>query len=342
MRYPGFLKNGGTIGLVAPSFGCNIEPYQTAFKHAMHALREKGYQLELGPNCYEGRGVGISNTPELCGSEFNKYYCSDENDVLISCGGGELMCEILDYVDFEKIKKAGPKWFMGYSDNTNLTFLLTTICDVASIYGPCAPSFGMEPWHPAICDAERLLRGEKLTMTGYDMWEKESQKDQEHPLMPYHVTEEKILKVFAENEDFTMEGRLLGGCMDCLRNLTGTRYDNVAAFNRKYRDDGVIWYLESCDLNPMDIRRALWQMLHAGWFKSAKGFLIGRPYCFGEEILGLNQYHAVYDVLHILNVPIVMDVDLGHLPPMMPLINGSYSQVEVKGNDIRVRMHTDK
>lgn len=251
------------------------------------------------------------------------------------------MCEILDYVDFEKIKMNRPKWFMGYSDNTNLTFLLTTICDVASIYGPCAPTFGMEPWHLAIEDSEKLLRGEKLTVTGYERWERESKKDEEHPLMPYHVTEKRILKVFAKEEYVAIKGRLLGGCMDCLRNLIGTRYDYVAEFNRKYHNDGVIWYLESCDLNVMDIRRALWQMLHAGWFENAKGFLIGRPYHYGEEVMGLDQYHAVYDILHILDVPVVMDVDLGHLPPMMPLINGAYSLVNVRGNDIQIEMRTD-
>lgn len=55
------------------------------------------------------------------------------------------MCEVLDYVDFDRIRKAEPKWYMGYSDNTNLVFLLTTLCDTAAVYGPCAGSFGMDP-----------------------------------------------------------------------------------------------------------------------------------------------------------------------------------------------------
>ncbi len=75
-----------------------------------------------GPNCYTGEGIGISNKPELCGQEINDYYTSEKNDALISCGGGELMCEILNYVDFDRLRAADPKWFMGYSDNTNITF----------------------------------------------------------------------------------------------------------------------------------------------------------------------------------------------------------------------------
>ena len=114
MRYPKFLQKGGIIGFVAPSFGCNIEPYTTAFENAQKKFTDMGYGLDLGPNCYAGCGIGISNTPEKCGQELTDYYCSDKNDVLISCGGGELMCEDLDHVDFDKIRQAQPKWYLGY------------------------------------------------------------------------------------------------------------------------------------------------------------------------------------------------------------------------------------
>ena len=345
MRYPKYLPEHGTIGFVAPSFGCNIEPYHSAFDNAQKKFKELGHKLDLGPNCYEGKGIGISNTPQACGKELTEYYCSTENDVLISCGGGELMCEILDYVDFEKIKSAEPKWYMGFSDNTNMTFLLATLCDTASVYGPCAAAFGMEPWHESLEDAYQLLRGTKKIVNGYELWEKEGLKDEEHPLLPYHVTEKKELKTFLLGEkeavaeaQVHMEGRLLGGCMDCLVNLLGTKYDKVADFAERYKDEGIIWFLESCDLNVMAIRRAVWQMKHAGWFSFVKGFIIGRPLVFGQELMGLDAYHAVVDLLEEFQVPIIMDTDIGHLPPMMPLICGSYAHVEVKGNDITVKM----
>lgn len=338
MRYPKFLKDQGTIGFVAPSFGCNIEPYKSAFLNAQRKLKEKGHALDLGPNCYEGSGIGISSTPKSCGQELTDYYCSDKNDVLISCGGGELMCEDLDYVDFERVKEADPKWYMGYSDNTNFTFLLTTLCDTASIYGPCAAAFGMEPWHPAIEDAYGLLKGEKLTLHGYDLWEKEGLKDEEHPLEPYHVTEPKILKFFPRGQSVKIEGRFIGGCLDILVNLLGTKYDNVQNFIEKYKEEGIIWFLESCDLNVMSIRRALWQMEHAGWFSHVKGFVIGRPLCYGENLMRLDQYDAVTGILEKYGVPVIMDADLGHLPPMMPVICGSYARIQASGNNWELKM----
>ena len=204
MRFPSYLPEGGTIGFVAPSFGCAAEPYRSAFDHSLAVWKQKSYQTLIGPNAYAGEGIGISNTPQLCGKELTEGYLSEDSDVLISCGGGELMCEILDYVDFEAVRQAKPKWYMGYSDNTNFTFLLTTLCDTASIYGPCAASFGMEPWHASIDDALALLTGRKLTMRGYDLFEIESLKDEAHPLLPYHVTEKSILVGGDSNGDVAM------------------------------------------------------------------------------------------------------------------------------------------
>ncbi len=346
MRYPKHLPEHGTIGFLAPSFGCNTEPYYSAFRHAAEIFHGLGYRMVFGPNCYAGEGVGISNTPEKCGREVMDSFLSRESDCLISCGGGELMCEILPHVDFAELAAADPKWFMGYSDNTNLTFLLATLADTASVYGPCAQTFGMEPWHTSLHDAFGILTGKNLqnclvTVAGYDLWEKESLKSPENPLAPYHVTQPRKIRCFQGRKETSsppgFHGRLLGGCLDCLVNLTGTRFDKTAEFARRYQEDGIIWFLEACDLNVFSIRRALWQMKEAGWLEHAKGFLIGRP-ANGTPMMNLDAYDAVLETAGRSHVPVIMDVDLGHLPPMMPLITGSLAQVSVRGNDISVEM----
>lgn len=387
MRYPVFLQENGTIGFVAPSFGCATEPYKSGFLNAQKSWQEQGFGLTLGPNCYVEEGVGISNAPKKCGEELTAYYCDKNNDCLISCGGGELMCEILDYVDFKRIKEADPKWYLGYSDNTNFTFLLTTLCDVASVYGPCAAAFGMEPLHPSLNDAMLLLQGKKLSMHGYDKWERESRKDEEHPYEPYNLTETSVIKYYLPDGRTNVEslrgmavkavahgtedgqsvvseatescagqnrtgadtdgeirfsGRLLGGCMDCLVNLLGTKYDRVTEFAEKYQEDGIVWFLEACDLNLMGIRRAMWQMEHAGWFRYCKGFLIGRPRLgMGVEEFGIDSYQAVCEMLYAYQVPVLMDLDIGHLPPAMPLICGSMANVVSDGKTYRVEMELE-
>ena len=362
MRYPKFLAEGGTIGFLAPSFGCGTGDYRTtAFENALCKWRAMGYSLVLGPNCYAAEGVGISNTPEKCGQEVMDSFLSQESDCLISCGGGELMCEILPYVDFEKLAGAEPKWFMGYSDNTNLTYLLATVADTASVYGPCAGTFGMEPWHKSLEDAFGILTGRNglgknshtkpekaedafghsATVRGYESWERESLKGEENPLAPYHVTEERILRTYVGRKEtaelLSFQGRLLGGCLDCLVNLLGTRFDRTREFVERYQEDGIIWFLEACDLKVFSIRRAMWQMEEAGWLKFVKGFLVGRP-ANGDTMMNLDAYDAVLEVAGRKGVPVVMDADLGHRPPMMPLVVGSMADVTVEGNDISIIM----
>ena len=255
------------------------------------------------------------------------------------------MCEVVPHMDFERMRQAKPKWYMGYSDNTHFTFLSATLMDTAAIYGPCAAAFGMESWHASIQNAWDLLCGRIDTVKNYDLWEKESLKDEEHPLLPYNVTEPVEIKTFIcrdgramdSTEEVVLEGRLIGGCMDILQMYPGTRYDKVKAFNDKYKEDGFIWFMEACDLNVISIRRAIWQMQQAGWFEHLKGFLFGRPLCFGEEAFGVDQYAAVTDLLAEYDVPIIMDLDIGHLAPMMPIVCGSTAKVSVKENDVTIR-----
>ena len=37
-----------------------------------------------------------------------------------------------------------------------------------------------------------------------------------------------------------------------------------------------------------------------------------------------------------LGVPAVIDCDLGHVPPSMPIVMGSIGHVKVSGNDVKV------
>lgn len=338
MRYPEFLNENGRIGFIAPSFGAVIEPYHSRFENARKIFAEKGFSCVLGPNCYEDKGIGKSNTPEKCAEEINDFFTSDKCDVIISCGGGETMCEDLPFVDFDTIATAKPKWYMGFSDNTNLTFTLPTICDTAAIYGPCAGSFGMEPWHQSIDDAFDLLCGKKAEVDNYAMWEKNDGND-ENPLAPFNATEPFNMKICvgeAEKEKTSFSGRLIGGCLDCLEILCGTSFDKVVDFTEKYADDGIIWFLEACELNPMGVRRALWELDNAGWFKNVRGFLIGRPMLIDADGMGFDRFTAISGILGKYEVPILFDLDIGHLPPMMPIVSGALADVKAENNGISI------
>ena len=113
MRYPKFLQKNGTIGFVAPSFGCTTSPYYERLNKAIPRLEKAGHTVIVGENCFKAVGKCASNTPEIRGKEFMDAYSSDCN-AIISVGGGEMATEILDHIDFETIKSLPHKWFIGF------------------------------------------------------------------------------------------------------------------------------------------------------------------------------------------------------------------------------------
>jgi len=341
MRYPEFLKENGIIGFIAPSFGAATEPYISRFAEAIRHFEAEGYKTIEGPNCRVCEGIGKSNTPKKCGDEINDFFINDKSDVIISCGGGETMCEDLPFIDFEGIKNSKPKWYTGYSDNTNLTFLLATLCDTASIYGPCVGDFGMNPWHPSIQDTFDLMRGKKLTFKNYDGWEDKWPDEEEGPTAPYNINSPYAQVIGGGAKEAAFEGRLIGGCMDCLSMICGTKFDKVKEFNEKYKEDGFIWFLECCDLNVMSMRRVLWQLENAGWFKYVKGFLIGRPLNYKDSFGDFKPHDAFYGILSKYDVPVIMDVDLGHLSPMIPMVTGAKGFVKAVDNTLEITMKLD-
>ncbi|MCR5431304.1 MAG: LD-carboxypeptidase [Lachnospiraceae bacterium] len=346
MRFPKYIKKGDTIGIIAPSFGAVGSPYKDRLDRSIENLKKAGYNVEVGPNAYLAEGLGKSNTPEACGAEIMDFFTKRNVDAVISAGGGETMCEDLRFVDFEKLAAAEPKWFAGYSDNTNLLLPLATQCDTAGIYGPNAAHFWADPFARHAREMLEIMKGERDTVTNHDFWEKEG-IESDDPFAPANLTEPFGMKVFLpgapeddlspEGKNTGVEGRLIGGCLDCLQILAGTPYAGTDKFIKRYKDEGIVWFFEACDLNPMAIRRALWQLRENGWFEGVKGFLVGRPLHYGEDCLGMNQYNAVTGVLAEMGVPILMDLDIGHTEQMMPLVCGCHAIVETCGNSLSVK-----
>ena len=129
-----------------------------------------------------------------------------------------------------------------------------------------------------------------------------------------------------EKENFEIKGRMIGGCLDILSGLFGTRFDKTKEFIEKYKDDGILWYLENCEMSSEDIIRTLWKFKDNGWFKYANGFIFGRS-ATNRSRYNISFKEAITRILGDLNVPIIFDVDFGHVSPRMTIINGAICNV---------------
>ncbi len=342
IKRPDYIKSGNTIGITAPSFGPGVEPYSLMYPIALDNIRNRGYKIIDGETTRRNDGIGIATDPAFAGKELMDFYKREDIDAIISAGGGELMCETISHVDFEELKNYKPKWFMGYSDNTNFIFPLVTITGVQGIYGPCISGFAKN-WEVPEFDAFSLLEGSKSSFTGYDRFvspefEKEEPEvyTDEYLRAPYDYNADRQLVIHGGNGDeASMEGILLGGCLDILVNLCGTRFDRMKEFIKE--NDKIIWIIEACDLDPLSIRRSIWNLKESGWFDTAAGFVIGRlRAAWKQEMMGADQYNAITAILDDLGVDIIMDAEIGHIDPMLPVVMGAKAKVTAKGNELKL------
>lgn len=328
MIFPKYIAPKDTIAVVAPSNGITDEIKKIRFKSGKEQLEELGYNVRFTDSVFKADLRGCSAEGKVRAKEFNELF--DENDVtgIISAAGGDYLMEMLPYVDYEKIK-ANPKWFQGYSDNTGLVYSITTKCDVASVYGCNFGDFGMKPWQKSMQNALGILDGSVKEQKSFEYFEAD-RHDYETGLEGY-FDDEKVCWINGRGEDeLCIRGRLLGGCLDVISFLIGTPYDGTEEFVNKYKDDGILWFLESFDMNDTVLITHLWQMKQRGYFKYASGFVFGRPLMYNTWI-GQDYKDAVMSVLGDLNVPVIFDADIGHKGPQFSMINGAIAIVKSSG-----------
>ena len=111
--------------------------------------------------------------------------------------------------------------------------------------------------------------------------------------------------------------------------IAGTPYGDVPAFAREHAPDGLIVYVEAADDEAFAICRFLHGLRYAGWFDDASAVLVART--LAPDSSTMTQADAVRDALGDLDVPVVLDVECGHVAPFLPLVNGALARVVMDG-----------
>lgn len=124
-------------------------------------------------------------------------------------------------------------------------------------------------------------------------------------------------------------GRLIGGCLETVAMLPGTPFGGLAGFARRYAPEGLIVYLEVAESSAPAAARLLHHVRLAGWLDAANAVLIGRSGAPDDR--RFTQLDAIESALGDLAVPVLYDVDFGHVPPQLALVNGALATVGFGG-----------
>ncbi len=335
MIYPKFLSNGSCIGVPAPSSGAYDDLHIAKYANSKLKLEEMGYRCILSENINKSEMARSASAKERA-DEFNKMIADKNIDFLMCAAGGEFLVEILPYINFDEIVK-NPKFVQGFSDPTGLIFPITTKYDIATIYGNNFGEYGVEEYDRSVVENLQILQGNLVEQESYDMYENERANiENSTGLEGYNFTDKVEWKVLS-GEDVLIKGRIIGGCLDIISEIVGTKYDGTARFIEKYKNDGIIWSFDNCELSKEELIRTLWKLNEFGYFKYTAGVIFGRN---GVETscLDYTMETALKDsVLSKLDVPIIYDADVSHKGPCMTIINGAIATVESKDGKGKIK-----
>ena len=339
MKYPRLLHKGDTIGICAPSSGAAGDPRVARLDKAIANIKALGYKITETVSVRNSLKC-VSADSATRAAEFMSLYENPDVAVILPPWGGEFLMDILPLLDFERLAALPAKWVCGYSDITTLTFPLTLVNDIATIHGSNLMNMGFARIHEADLRAFEVISNPKSAQKSWDTWGGFTSWD-DITQEAYKLDKPSIWKSLQEETQIAFKGRMIGGCMDTICKLLGTRFAPVEAFIDKYRRDGFIWTLESCEMNAADIYRTLWQMRENGWFKHCNGIIIGRPDGY-EDNHDFTLFDALKQGLGRLEVPVIYDADIGHTPPQMQIINGSIGRVEFINGKVTVYQSLDE
>ncbi|MCX5040428.1 S66 peptidase family protein [Streptomyces coelicoflavus] len=271
---PARLAPGARVAVVAPSGPVPEERLQAG----LDVLR--GWDLDpvVAPHVLDRHGTFgyLAGTDADRAADLQAAWCDPSVDAVLCARGGYGTQRMVDLLDWEAMRAAGPKVFVGFSDITVLHEAFATRLGLVTLHGPMA--------------------------AGIDFVK--NTRAQEHLRATLFAPE--TVRVIASSGTPLVPGRArgvtLGGCLALLAAELGTPHARPSA-------RGGLLCLEDVGEETYRVDRYLTQLLRAGWLGGVAGVLLGSwkacdPY---ERLRPL-----LADRLGGLGVPVVEDFGFGH------------------------------
>ena len=275
--------------------------------------------------------------PEARAEDLHWALENPEVNGIISAIGGDESVRILPFVDPALIR-GNPKVFMGFSDTT-VTLTAFINAGVVAFNGPAvltdlAENGGITPFvarsvQSVLFDgaAAELQASSDYTEEFLD-WADPSLQERRRSFVPSEGW------VWLQGER-RVEGRLMGGNIEVLEFLKGTRW-----WPRPELWDGAILAFETSEEAPRveSVGRFLRNYGSMGILERASAILFARPQAFSMA----QNYRLHAEIKRILaefgrgDMPVVANMDFGHTSPQMVLPLGV--RAEVNPGERRVRL----
>lgn len=330
LRFPTPLEHGDVVAVTSPSSGVP-EALRPRLDIAIRTVEDAGLEVVLG-DCMDG-SRHVSAPARQRAEELQSFLVDPAVRAVVPPWGGETAIDLVDQLDWDVIARSEPTWVVGFSDISTLLTPLTLLTGWATLHGPnlmdtpYRNSDGLASW----LDIVQLPAQSEIVQCSPRRYRQGFVDFVDHPEVSESTLDTPGTWTHLDGDgDVDVQGRLIGGCIEMLVNLAGTRYLDPAPLTAL--GDGLVLYVEAAGHDAATICRHLHGMRLAGFFDGASAVLVGRTEA--PPIPSLTQHEAVLDALGGLGVPLLADVECGHVAPYLPLVNGARpGEAQQQGRD---------
>ena len=264
------LNRNDKIALVVCSNGKNIED-----KGRLEKLEDILVKMGLVPiftkYIYKDK-VGRGAKVQVRAEELMSFYKNKEIKAIFDISGGDIANEVLDYLDYDAIKR-NYKPFFGYSDLTTvLNALVSKTNEINYLY-----------------QILNILESDKIRENFEDTFLKNNQ-----------TLFDVNWKFFQGN---SIEGRVVGGNIRCFLKLAGTKYFPEV--------ENKVLFIEGLGTSIEGLVTHLAQLKQIGVFDKISGLLIGTFTKIEKEISEEELFELVKDYIPE-HLPVVKTSEVGH------------------------------
>ncbi|WP_116813216.1 S66 family peptidase [Steroidobacter cummioxidans] len=321
---------GSRIGILSPA-AATVHAFPGRTERAITNLQEAvNGRVHNRPNVKDKVGYRAM-APAQVAAQLHEMFANPDVKLVITSIGGFNSNEVLRFVDWDLLSRH-PTLICGYSDATALLAALHARTGQVVLHGPALlPQWG-DPQGPLPeCKAHFLhaiggsTQPRELRSPGFWI----------HPRLDWN--DAKLSAHHAARHDATWSviqhgfarGRLVGGNVETINMLIGTPYCP------SFVDRIVFLEANGAEAFIPRFHRALVHLRDADVFTRAAGVMIGRcPDALPVE--GVSLADVVMDVIGYRNIPIAIDIDLGHSEPMLTMPIGCLTTFDARGADARL------
>ncbi|GAA2888812.1 LD-carboxypeptidase [Streptomyces mexicanus] len=287
---PARLAPGARVAVVAPSGPVPEERLQAG----LDVLRAWDLDPVVAPHVLDRHGTFgyLAGTDADRAADLQRAWCDPAVDAVLCARGGYGAQRMVDLLDWEAMRAAGPKVFVGFSDVTALHEAFAVRLGLVTLHGPMA--------------------------AGVDFVK--NARAQEHLKATLFAPE--TVRTIASGGPALVPGRArgvtLGGCLALLAADLGTPHARPSAA-------GGLLCLEDVGEETYRLDRYLTQLLRAGRLDGVRGVLLGS----WEECGPYDEVRALLaDRLGGLGVPVAEQFGFGHCAGALTLPFGVAAELD--------------